>query len=410
MQRVMRRGEFLAIVGAAAGTGSISAQANASAHPAQPKCGAGACPSVRVRLFGTAITRVDLVCPSGLTIADGTESFSGMSASFDSNAPDSALIDNRSQPLDGPVTVLTANAQVVAAAYGAAGLIARRAYSGSLILAFGSGPSLSIVNVIDVESYVASTLASEVSPSWHPESLMAQAIVSRTYGMAARARSVKHDFDVTDDTASQVYRGADGIAAAFIAAAAATAGHVIWDGAKLAQVFYSATCGGHTAAAVELTGRPGPPYLAGVSDADAGGRPYCARATYFQWKNVIPSDAVARVVGIAPASFLDIAVTERWPDTRVKTVTISRADGEAMTLDGHAFYRMAAASLGYKVLPSTMFELHRDGESFEVNGRGLGHGVGMCQWGARGRADAGMSATEIVQAYFPGTQLRPSPA
>jgi len=59
--------------------------------------------------------------------------------------------------------------------------------------------------------------------------------------------------------------------------------------------------------------------------------------------------------------------------------------------------------LGYKVIPSALFDVTRNGAGFDFIGHGVGHGVGMCQWGARGRADAGMSATQILAAYFPGT-------
>jgi stage II sporulation protein D len=53
-----------------------------------------------------------------------------------------------------------------------------------------------------------------------------------------------------------------------------------------------------------------------------------------------------------------------------------------------------------------MFDLQRSGGAFALSGRGLGHGVGMCQWGARGRAEAGAAADAILAAYFPGTTLR----
>jgi len=404
----MRRREFLALVGAASGASAILGAA-AAAQPTAPECGPEACSTVRVRLFGPALARLEVSCVSGLTITDGSQAYSGDAAAFDSAAPDAATIDGRTQQLAGPLLFVKAAAPIAVAAFSAAGLIAQRSYAGWLNLAFGAG-GISAVNVVDIESYVAATLASEVSPSWNFESLKAQAIVSRTYVASARSRSSKRDFDVTDGTSSQVYHGADNVSAAFVSAAAATAGHAIFDGPKIAQVFYSAACGGHTAAVVELTGRDGPAYLDGIVDADVAGHAYCARATYFQWKNLIPSDAMARLVGIAPAQLSDVAVAERWPDGRVKTIAVSPVGGDAIPMDGHAFYRMAAASLGYKVLPSTLFDVRRNGNAFEVNGRGLGHGVGMCQWGARGRADAGASGPDIVRAYFPGTNVRSLPA
>ena len=74
-------------------------------------------------------------------------------------------------------------------------------------------------------------------------------------------------------------------------------------------------------------------------------------------------------------------------------------------MDARQFYSQMASVLGYKVLPSTMFDVIVSVKGFVFKGHGLGHGVGMCQWGARGRANAGLQAAQIVEAYFPGTVL-----
>jgi SpoIID/LytB domain protein len=76
-------------------------------------------------------------------------------------------------------------------------------------------------------------------------------------------------------------------------------------------------------------------------------------------------------------------------------------------MDGRVFYGRCGALLGYKVLPSTMFTVAPDaGGGYRFAGHGIGHGIGMCQWGARGRADAGMDAAAILAAYFPGTAAK----
>ena len=77
-------------------------------------------------------------------------------------------------------------------------------------------------------------------------------------------------------------------------------------------------------------------------------------------------------------------------------------------VDGHAFYARAGSELGYKVVPSALFDIVAGispGAGYVISGRGVGHGVGMCQWGAQGRARAGQTAEQILEAYFPGSTL-----
>jgi stage II sporulation protein D len=59
------------------------------------------------------------------------------------------------------------------------------------------------------------------------------------------------------------------------------------------------------------------------------------------------------------------------------------------------------------ILPSTNFSIEASGTAFVLRGVGNGHGVGMSQWGAIGRARAGQDARSILAAYYPGTRLSP---
>jgi len=356
--------------------------------------------AIRVHLFsGLGITRVQIsgIAPLELSIGTATRemtalTYDGVAGTLTGDLTNLTLGD-------APVVVRSA-APLLVSASTAANALPPRHYGGTITLQ-RSGSAALVVNAIDVESYVASTLASESSPSWALESVKAQAIVSRTYGLRAAVHSTARPYDVTDDTSNQVYEGLDNLAPVFTSAAAATAGMMITAGGAPADVFYSAVCGGHTAGSNELTGRPGPPYLYGISDTDDSGKPYCTPAPYFAWENAVPSQALSRVIG----DFADIIVTDRWTDGRAKTVRIVRPATSADDMDGHQFYTQVSSVLGYKVLPSAMFDVKPSTEGYVFTGHGLGHGVGMCQWGARGRANAGIVAAPIVAAYFPGTVL-----
>lgn len=282
--------------------------------------------------------------------------------------------------------------------------IARR-YSGTIVSA-PVGGRLALVNNVDLEAYVASVLASEVSPSWHPEMLKAQAVAVRTYALRRMRHARPATYDVVDDTSNQVYRGLDGIVDTLTDAANATTGQaLIFEGAPV-DVWYHSACGGHTAGSDEITGAAAPSYLRGVADSDAGGRAYCALSPYYKWRNTLSSADIARVANVDAATLSGLAVAERWSDGRVKTIRAQTSDGAAHDLDGHAFYSRAGAVLGYKVLPSSLFDIdNASSGAFAFSGHGVGHGVGMCQWGAEGRARSGMSSAAILSAYFPGTAL-----
>ena len=376
----MQRRHFLLIVGGATFAGAIGSRAAARAQ-------ALAGSQLRVRVFaGVDVSRleingVNLDATTGMMTNGGTSSAIG-----------SQIIE------------LTGNPYLDVNAHSPSGASIQRRYPGTMFV-MARGATLLAINQVDVETYVASVMSAEVSPGWATESLRAQAIVVRTYAAHSRLSRGPQHYDLKDDTSSQVYRGIDDVAQSFVSAAQDTAGQIVVAGNTPASVFYSAACGGHTAASEELTGQPSPAFLTGVSDLDSGGRAYCSAAPYFRWKNSVSAASMARIVDVPAAQLNSIAVVDRWPDGRVKTITAGGSSFTA-TLNGREFYARALRVLGYKVIPSTLFDVTRDDQGFSLVGHGVGHGVGMCQWGARGRADAGLSAAQIVQAYFPGTTIR----
>lgn len=398
MPQSFSRGRFLA--GGLALTATLAVPKTAAARDAAPPN----ITSIRVRLFtGSILTRVEAAGSVPLSVSVGRQTSTLASVVFDAASGKVTGAGVDISGCDSPVEIRS-TAPISIAAFGASGSLGTRRYNGSISLQC-TAQGLLATNAVDMESYVASTLASEISPSWAPESLKAQAIVNRTYGARAAVHGAARVYDVTDDTSNQVYRGLDDVVPAFVTAASSSAGMIVTTAGAPADVFYSAVCGGHTANSLQLTGRPGPPYLQGIADVDGSGRAYCTPAPFFAWENSVPADAMARVVDVPSADLGDVSVLERWPDGRAKTVRVSRFGASSVDLDGHKFYAHCSAVLGYKVLPSAMFEIARTTAGYTFTGHGLGHGVGMCQWGARGRANAGMQAAQILAAYFPGTAL-----
>jgi stage II sporulation protein D len=95
-----------------------------------------------------------------------------------------------------------------------------------------------------------------------------------------------------------------------------------------------------------------------------------------------------------------VEVTERTPSLRAVVVTVHGTRGSAR-LRGNDFRRM----LGYDTFKSTLFAVAVDSHAAHFSGRGYGHGVGMCQWGAKGMAEQGYTARQILEFYYPGTVL-----
>ncbi|HMC70348.1 MAG TPA: SpoIID/LytB domain-containing protein, partial [Mycobacteriales bacterium] len=250
-----------------------------------------------------------------------------------------------------PPTEIKANSGALhVTAYRVDGTKIDRNYDGVIRSSVDGASSFALVNEVDLESYVASVLASEISWRWHPETLKAQAIAVRTYALRRLARK-NAAYDVVDTTANQVYRGVDGIVGALIAAANATAGQALTFAAAPADVWYHSACGGHTAASTEVTGAPAPPYLGGIQDSDSSGVAYCSQTPYFTWRNTLAPSALARVVGLDASSFDAITIAARWTDGRARTVRIRFKDVTMRDVDGHAFYARAGSELGYKVVP-----------------------------------------------------------
>lgn len=348
--------------------------------------------TVRVRIFNSMdFDHVVVSSDASLTASTGDQTFRGQSA----YRLDDLTVE----------TAITSSSPLTVTAYFPGGKSVARRYLGSL-KTFRIHGKLTLVNVVDLEPYVASVLASEISARWHTEALKAQAIAVRTYALRRIRKPRSPSYDLADDTSNQVYRGLDGINLTLADAATATAGLVATVDGAPADIWYHSACGGHTAAAEEVTGNAGPSYLQGIPDLDASGRAYCADTPYYKWRNSIAASSLARVLDVGASALAGFSIVDRWPDGRARTVRAALTSGAVSIMDGHEFYGRAASVLGYKVVPSAMFEVSADaGQSYAFTGHGVGHGVGMCQWGAQGRALQGAPASEILAAYFPGATV-----
>ena len=302
-------------------------------------------------------------------------------------------------------------------------VIGGRKYRGEATLLRGS-TGVTVVNRVPLEWYVQSVVAAELgmrAPDVR-EAVQAQAVASRTYALHYRGRREALGFDLFATVADQVYPGADSEKPEVNEAARATAGQILtWNGQPIEAVFHS-SCGWSTEASDQVF-RNGPnlPYLRAVSDQFGPGKRdyYCSASPNFRWTeqwdgaalNAVLAQTLPAALGAAAANVgrvTDVRVAATTPTGRVAELVVATTNGE-FTVPSYRVRDVLRPAPDRQLL-STLFQLYvqrQGGELVKVTaaGAGAGHGVGMCQWGAVGRAKAGQRYPQILATYYPGTRL-----
>jgi stage II sporulation protein D len=308
------------------------------------------------------------------------------------------------------------------------GVFAGHRYRGAIrVVATDSG--LVVVNVLPVEEYLRGVVPLEIGVRAPNEqaAVEAQAIAARSYAwvrLAANEQNASRNpsYDMLSGVTDQVYGGADAERPLADQAVAATRGLVIRYDGRVVSAPYHSSCGGETAAPDEVWRSAAEPYLRRVSDRIPGtaDRYYCDAAPRFAWTRTLSGDELdaavrsylrsyAAVPASGPGSVRAVSVDARTPSGRVGRLSI-QTDRGTYALRGNDV-RYVLHTPGSEILNSTYFtveaESRRDGSltRLTIKGNGYGHGVGMCQWGAIGRARAGHSARAILSAYYPGVTI-----
>jgi stage II sporulation protein D len=270
-----------------------------------------------------------------------------------------------------------------------------RTYRGTFALAPLDGGQSGLVNTLPLDAYLYGVLSKEVSAVWPQAAQEVQAILSRTYALT-RQRP-ERAYDVTASESDQRYDGIEGETVEGRAAVDATAGLIVSFAGAPAEVAYSACCGGHTADAADVWGNS-VPYLHGVVD------PNCVGTPDFTWTVTIPLTAVAQAFAARaglPDRIERLDLRDLDGSGRPRTIALI---GDGTSLEVHAGDFRAA--LGVALVPSTLIRSALVKEAAIVlSGNGRGHGVGLCQWGARMLAQNGSAPADILQFYFAGTSL-----
>lgn len=276
--------------------------------------------------------------------------------------------------------------------------IGERKYRGNLLFRPNADATVTVVDELGIEEYLFGVLPHEMSPDWPLEALKAQAVVSRTYALQRLGRGGDGAYDLTDDASSQVYTGITVESERVRSAVRATAGRILTYGGKALPSYFHSTCGGHTAGSADVWGGAEPPPLKGVRDR------WCRISPHYRWEAYFSSDDIRAALqknGFPVVRLDDIREgthgSAGWlSDLRVKTEK--------------GWRRIPANKFRLWVGPRDLKSMRIDRvkrrkKGYEFSGRGYGHGVGMCQWGARAQAEDGKGYLDILGHYFPGASL-----
>ncbi len=257
------------------------------------------------------------------------------------------------------------------------------------------------------EDYVAAALNGEAAPDEPAASLKAMAIAIRTFALENAGRHRGQGFDLCDSTHCQSLRLGQ-MRPAVVRAVHETAGETLWFGGQRAHVYYTQHCGGVREAAAGVWPAEQASYLQG-QQVD----PYCLRRSQAAWQAHIPLTRFSEILRAqgwkAPSPIEDIRIARRSSTGRAEMLAVS-GGGAPATFSASSFRFAVDRALGWNQIRSDWYTASVSNGALVLNGKGYGHGVGLCQAGAYEMAVEGHSEKDILSFYFPGTIAGITPA
>lgn len=277
-------------------------------------------------------------------------------------------------------------------------------YLGNILISVGEdGKSCDVINEVDIESYISSLLAKEMNGSWPVEALKAQAIAARTYAVyrirarqQAIARGEKALYDVENSEKHQVGGHFFDATELTVKAAKETRGQILLtEKGRLTETFFHAACGGQTLLPSQVWSSRVEGYQSVTCD-------YCQRSDKEKYEFIVTSTRFKMFLKWALKSDLDYNSFLLAPD-RIHNDKFRVYLGEQVFILEKTLLRKF---FGRFEIPSNNFSLSRSGEVIHVDGKGNGHGVGMCQLGALAMAKLGKDYRAIILHYYPNHRLK----
>lgn len=268
---------------------------------------------------------------------------------------------------------------------------------------YRTGPeTFDVISEMDIEDYLEGVLPAEMPASWPREAMLAQAIASRSYMLSLMKQRKSRHYDLDAgivDQAFQVFSENEIDVKRIRQIVRESKNKILVDGkGKVLRSFYHADCGGQTEEARYVWGDS--PLRGTVKDSS------CPLSPWSSWQVNIPKATLKEKL---------VAHLNLSPDDRLNTVIISSRtpSGRVRTVDAvfkSGTYKLTAQNLrevaGFNIVKSTQFDSRWYGDQWQLNGRGYGHGVGLCQWGAKHLAQEGSTHAQILEHYYPNARLK----
>jgi stage II sporulation protein D len=275
---------------------------------------------------------------------------------------------------------------------------------------------MTVFNLVDMEDYIKGVLPGEMGQRTENEieALKSQAIAARTY--AIWKLSEGNSSHLKNTIEDQLYLGAGAEMPLHTQAVEATSGLVMTYRGEPIAAYYYAVCGGSSVPREKAWGGKKLPYLRSVDDDS-----FCTWPKSYAWKETFTTTELNINLGqyfgsidkLPPNGFgtiTDIHFKEDKSTGRMSEIKVETSTGEYKAEWDKIRWALKRPSVPGSILPSTKFtaNLIKSGgtiTSLEISGTGNGHGVGMCQCGAIGRAREGQSYIDILKTYYSGIKI-----
>ncbi|XGC79584.1 SpoIID/LytB domain-containing protein [Bdellovibrio bacteriovorus] len=268
-----------------------------------------------------------------------------------------------------------------------------------VVLNLNAKKNVDVIGLVPLEDYVVGVIASEMPLSWPLETLKAQAVAARSYALAVMNERKDKAYQLESSVLDQVYQHVlthnenDPLVKKAVQAVRSTEGIELYTADnKILKSFFHADCGGETTSAKNVWNSG--PSTGVVVDKSC---PFSPKA---QWKLEISKSELEKKLNISGLSKLELIRTPG--EKRIKSIRVLFADSKIKQLSSNELRQ----KLGFQELKSSIFNLKTVGSSYVFEGRGFGHGVGLCQWGSRALGKNGLSFRQILKHYYPLASLK----
>jgi stage II sporulation protein D len=277
-------------------------------------------------------------------------------------------------------------------------------YPGEIEVFSKDGKTISLVNIVNIETYLCGVVPYEIEPSWTDEMLKIQSIIAKTYTIANLNRHKEDGFDLCYTVHCQVYKGInENMELRIKKAVDSTKGLVVVDknNEHLVQTYYHATCGGATEDVSEVWSE-----VLSIKSLKGVKCEFCKNSPYYNWEcNFDIKEFVSElkyngfVIGDKIKS---ISVLSKTKNDRIKDLQII-GNKDKIILSGENLRKI----FGYNKIKSTKInKIEIDNNRIYFYGKGWGHGIGLCQWGANELTKQGKSFKEVIEYYYPKTKIK----